>query len=75
MADDVQREEGGSEREPDPDPGSAPSELGANAGGGPRVDQGSSSGSPGISGTLTSDFRPEHDEKTPRTPERPGGGD
>ncbi len=71
MADDIRDDEGG--HEPDPDPGNAPSELGADGGGGPRVDQGSSSGSPGISGTLTSDFRPGHDEATPRTPERPGG--
>ncbi len=55
------------------EPGGEPSELGADEGGGPRVDQGSSSGSTGISGTLTSDFRPEHDEETPRTPQRPGG--
>ncbi len=66
MPDDVRDE---AEREGELEPGGEPSELGADAGGGPHVDQGSSSGSPGISGTLTSDFRPEHDEPTPRTPD------
>ncbi len=66
MADDV-RDEGPPES--DLEPGGEPSELGADEGGGPRVDHGSSTGSPGVSGTLTSDFRPEHDEPTPRTPD------
>ncbi len=51
------------------EPGGEPSELGADEGGGPRVDQGSSSGEPGVSGTLVSDFRPGHAEPTPRTPD------
>ena len=50
-------------------PARPPTELGAHQGGGARVDQGSSSGSEGISGTLASDFRPEHAEPTPRTPD------
>jgi hypothetical protein len=42
------------------------SEQGVDEGGGPPADQGSE-GTPGVSGRLTSDLRPEHAEPTPRT--------
>lgn len=45
-----------------------PSQQGAHQGGGVRVDQGSSTAAPGVSGTAASDFRPGHAEPTPRTP-------
>jgi hypothetical protein len=45
-----------------------PSEQGAHRGGGARVDQGSATAAPGVSGTAASDFRPGHAEPTPRTP-------
>ena len=48
--------------------GAPPSEQGAHQGGGARVDQGSSTAAPGLSGTAASDFRPGHAEPTPRTP-------
>ena len=40
-------------------------EQGVDEGGGPPVDQGSE-GTPGVSGRLTTDLRPEHAEPTPR---------
>ena len=40
-------------------------EQGIAEGGGPPVDQGSE-GTPGVSGRLTSDLRPDHAERTPR---------
>ena len=65
MTDEQRRDE----EQADGAPEAPPSEEGAHQGGGARVDQGSSTGAPGISGTNVSDFRPEHAEPTPPTPD------